>query len=143
MTSPKNLVLDRRADGTIAPRQDAAINTLQRQRSEARRKFLDTLNGMGGELRLARIAEIAEGKAQPQIDKDGTEYMVAPTIREQLDANVTLLHMQHGKPTASVDIAIGPNLAVRWDPEKFEKPEDLERYLELAKLAESVDGESD
>lgn len=109
-------------------------------RAMALKAFLDKLNGIAGEKRLARIAEIAEGHAvATAIGKDGQPQDVTPTIREQLDANTTLLYMQHGRPAVQVDVQASHTVKVRWDPDKYARVEDLEKYLQLQKMGEVVD----
>lgn len=111
-------------------------------RNAARKAFLDSLNGLAGEKRLLRIAEIAEGQAVATVlAKDGTPVEVTPSIREQLDANTTLLYLQHGRPAMQVDVNASHTVKVRWNPDKYERVEDLEKYLELQRIGEVVDAE--
>lgn len=109
-------------------------------RNAARKAFLDSLNGIAGEKRLLRIAEIAEGVATATVNVGGESVEVTPTIREQLDANTTLLYLQHGRPAQQIDVTANHTVKVRWNPDKYERLEDLEKYLELQRIGE-VDGE--
>jgi hypothetical protein len=111
-------------------------------RNAARKAFLDSLNGIAGEKRLLRIAEIAEGQAvATALGRDGEVVEVSPSIREQLDANTTLLYLQHGRPAMQVDVQATHTVKVRWNPDKYERVEDLEKYLELQRIGEVVDAE--
>lgn len=111
-------------------------------RNAARKAFLDSLNGIAGEKRLLRIAEIAEGTAVATVlTKDGQPVDVTPSIREQLDANTTLLYLQHGRPAMQLDVQATHTVKVRWNPDKYERVEDLEKYLELQRLGEVIDAE--
>ena len=108
-------------------------------RNAARKAFLDGLNGIAGEKRLLRIAEIAEGYATGTIiGKNGEPVEVTPSIREQLDANTTLLYLQHGRPSMQVDVTANHTVKVRWNPDKYARVEDLEKYLELQRVGEEV-----
>lgn len=112
-------------------------------RNAARKAFLDALNGLAGEKRLLRIAEIAEGQAvTTALNHEGVAVEVAPSIREQLDANTTLLYLQHGRPAMQVDVQATHTVKVRWDPDKYARVEDLEKYLELQRIGEVVDAEA-
>ena len=110
-------------------------------RNAARKAFLDSLNGIAGEKRLLRIAEIAEGVAVATVMTSAGPAEVTPSIREQLDANTTLLYLQHGRPTVQVDVQANHTVKVRWDPNKYSRVEDLEKYLELQRIGEVVDAE--
>lgn len=112
-------------------------------RTAARKAFLDSLNGLAGERRLERIAEIAEGRAFVLgTDDAGRPVVIKPSIREQLDANTTLLYLQHGRPSVQVDVQATHNVKVRWNPDRYSRVEDLEKYLELQKIGEgAIDGQ--
>jgi len=113
--------------------------TTDAERTRSRKAFLDAINGPGGEKRLLALAEIAEGARVATVtDRDGEPIEITPSIREQLDANTTLLYLQHGRPSMSVDVNATHSVKVRWNPDKYENLADLEKLLELQRIGETV-----
>lgn len=111
------------------PRSSKAI------RKAAIAKFLDEVNGVAGEKRIRTLVAVAEGRVfVPEGATDAAP--MHPSIREILDANLALIHMQHGKPHVTQDIEVSQGVSVQWDPDKYTNVEDLEKYLDLAKIGE-------